>query len=164
MIKFLKYCLSIFIVTTFISCNKDVINATYFGGKIKNPKSNHVVLFNINNKVIDTLFLNDKNTFLGKYDSLPEGLYHFEHGPENQFIYIEPNDSLLIRLNTWDFDETLVFSGIGAEKNNTLISAYLDMEKEGKEFYSFYQLPPIKFKQKTTELLQIKAPIVEMGF
>ena len=155
MIKFLKYSLSLFTLIAFLSCDNDKKKVTYFGGKIKNPKSDHVILFNSTDP-IDTLFLNKKNTFLGTYDSLPEGLYHFKHGPEHQFVYIEPNDSILIRLNTWDFDESLVFSGSDAEKNNTLISVFVDIEREKKEFYPYYKLSPSQFKQKADNLLEKK--------
>ena len=155
MSKFLKYSLSLFTLLAFISCNNDTKKSTFFGGKIKNPKSDHVILFN-NDSAIDTIFLNEKNIFSAKYDSLPEGLYHFKHGPEHQFVYIEPNDSILIRLNTWDFDESLVFSGIGAEKNNALIGVYLDIEKEKKDFYPHYKLKPSEFKQKADQLLTDK--------
>ena len=155
MIKFLKYSLPLIILIAFLSCNKDIKKATYFGGKIKNPKTDHVILFN-NDKVLDTIYLNEKNIFSAKYDSLPEGLYHFKHGPEHQFVYIEPNDSILIRLNSWDFDESLVFSGVGAEKNNALIGVFLDIEKEKKDFYPHYKLSPSEFKQKADELLADK--------
>ena len=57
-----------------------------------------------------------------KFKNLKGGLYTFKHGVEFQYIFLQPNDSLLLRLNTWDFDESLVFSGKGAEKNNLLIN------------------------------------------
>lgn len=155
MSKFFKYSLSLFTLLAFLSCDKEQKKETCFGGKIKNPKSDHVILFN-NDKAIDTIFLDKKNTFLGKYDSLPEGLYHFKHGPEHQFVYIEPNDSILIRLNTWDFDESLVFSGKGAEKNNALIGVFLDIEEEKKDFYPYYSLPAKEFKEKSNNLLAQK--------
>ena len=110
-------------ISVFIGCeSKTVCNSTYFGGKIINPKTNHVVLFE-NETPIDTFYLDNKNSFLGEITSLNEGLFYFKHGNENQYVYLEPKDSLLIRLNTWNFDETLVFSGKGAEKNNLLIEA-----------------------------------------
>ena len=132
-------------------------NATYFGGKIINPKTNFVILYN-KEKVVDTLFLNEHNKFFGKYENLGKGFYHFEHGNEYQNIYLVPNDSILIRLNTWDFDETLVFSGIGAEKNNILIDCFLESEREYKneKLYSFYALDSKNFKEKMDSVLIIK--------
>ena len=143
-------------ISVFIGCeNKTVCNSTYFGGKIINPKTNHVVLFE-NETPIDTFYLDNKNSFLGEITSLNEGLFYFKHGNENQYVYLEPKDSLLIRLNTWNFDETLVFSGKGAEKNNLLIDSFLESEKDKKIFYSYYDLPPVDFNAKVLEVEKIK--------
>ena len=38
----------------------------------------------------------------------------------------------MFRLNTLDFDESLVFTGEGAKKNNYLINLFLEHEKEEK--------------------------------
>lgn len=144
------------ILTILISCNSDNKNTpTYFGGKIINPKSNQVVLCTME-KVIDTFLLDSKNKFIGKIKNANEGLYYFIHGNENQYVYIEPKDSLMIRLNTWDFDESLVFAGKGAERNNILIDCFLENEKDKKLFYQYNKLPPKDFKVKVDSLLVIK--------
>ena len=118
---------------------KNENSKTFFGGKIINPKTKFVVLYS-NDKVIDTLLLNHRNKFLATYDNLDEGLYYFEHGNENQYVYLEPKDSLMLRLNTWDFDESLVFAGEGAERNNILIDIFLEAENERKLFYQLNNL------------------------
>jgi hypothetical protein len=138
-----------------ISCTPKKNKTTYFGGKIINPKSKYVTLHSMD-KVIDTLFLKDDNTFLGTLKNASEGLYYFIHGNENQYIYLEPKDSLMIRLNTWDFDESLVFAGIGAERNNILIDCFLEEENNAKTFYKFNTLNPKQFKHKTDSLIQLK--------
>ncbi|UAM99270.1 hypothetical protein K8354_05460 [Polaribacter litorisediminis] len=139
-----------------ISCNtanKDTI--TYFGGKIINPNSSHVVLYSMD-KVIDTFALDSNNKFIGKIKNADEGVYYFMHGNENQHIYLEPEDSLMLRLNTWDFDESLVFAGKGAERNNILVDCFLENEKERKIFYQFNRLEPAIFKSKVDSLLAVK--------
>ena len=88
--------------------------------------------------------------------TLQEGLFNFKHGNEQQYIYLEPKDSLLIRLNTWNFDETLVFSGKGAERNNLLIDSFLESEKERKIFYQYYDLPPSEFSTKVAQVEKVK--------
>lgn len=144
------------VFTTLMGCKSPPENpSTYFGGKIINPKSNHVVLYSME-KVIDTLFLDSNNKFLGKYDKVDEGLYYFVHGFENQYIYLEPKDSLMLRLNTWDFDESLVFAGKGAERNNILIDCFLEDEKEKKDFYRYNRLEPKDFKLKIDSLIREK--------
>lgn len=145
-----------FLLTVFVSCNKTIKNSkTYFGGKIINPKSNHVVLYSMD-KVIDTFSINSENKFGGSLDSIQEGLYYFVHGNENQFLYIEPKDSIMLSLNTWDFDESLVFSGIGAERNNVLIDCFLQFEKDEKTFYTYNLLKPKPFKLKVDSIISLR--------
>lgn len=136
-----------------ISCNSGNREAfTYFGGKIINPKTNHVILYSLD-KVIDTFLLNTENKFIGKVNIVNEGLYYFIHGDENQHIYLEPEDSLMLRLNTWDFDESLVFAGKGAERNNILVDCFLENEKERKFFYKFNKSESNVFKGKVDSLM-----------
>lgn len=143
-------------ITVLLGCNHaPVCNSTYFGGKIINPKSNCIILFE-NEIPLDTFYLDKNNTFLGEIPSLHEGLFNFKHGNEQQYIYLEPKDSILIRLNTWNFDETLVFSGKGAERNNLLIDSFLESEKERRIFYQYYDLPPTEFSAKVSQLEKVK--------
>jgi len=152
----MKHTFSFFLLLAIVSCSstkEDV--TTYFGGKIINPKTNYVILLKME-KVIDTFFLDKNNKFIGKIDSIQSGLYQFIHGNEHQSVYFEPQDSLLIRLNTFDFDESLVFSGKGAKRNNMLIDCFLEAEKDNKKFYKNYSLSPKKIKTKTDSLLLLK--------
>ena len=145
----------IVVIFALISCNNNsgTCDATYFGGQIINPKSNFVTLEK-NNVVIDTMYLDVKNNFSTILDADTEGLYTFicgsRTGTQYQYVYFEPKDSILMRLNTWDFDESLVFSGRGAEKNNFLITLYLQNEKNEKSFSSNYNLNSELFEKKIT--------------
>lgn len=128
------------IIFTFYSCNfitnykNEEKVKTYFGGKIINPKSSHIILSDQFN-VIDSIKLNEDNTFSSRLENIKEGLYFFKHGPDYQYIYFEKGDSLLLRLNTWDFHESLVFSGKAenAERNNLLIQFLLQSKRDEKE-------------------------------
>lgn len=113
----------------------------YFGGEIVNPQSDYIILTK-DEKPIDTIMLDGRNRFMYKIDHVEEGLYSFYHGGELQMMMLEPMDSLLIRLNTMEFDESLVFSGIGAKRNNFLINDFLDNEKTKQRLYSYCQLSP----------------------
>ena len=156
MIKYLFNFILFFSIILFTSCNSTPKNTdTYFGGKIINPKSNFVVLFSMD-KVIDTMYLEKDNRFIGKLNVINEGLYYFVHGDENQYIYIEPQDSLMLRLNTWDFDESIVFAGKGAERNNILIDCFLEEEKDNKMFYQLNELEPKAFYLKIDSLISLK--------
>ena len=143
-------------ISVLLGCNNSqVCNSTYFGGKIINPKSNCIILFE-NEIPLDTFYLDKNNTFLGEIPSLHEGLFNFKHGNEQQYIYLQPKDSLLIRLNTWDFDETLVFSGKGAERNNLLIDSFLESERERRIFFQYYDLSPTEFSAKVSQVEKVK--------
>ncbi len=151
----MKRLITVILVILAIGCktNKDEIT-NYFGGEIINPKSDHV-LFLKDDKVIDTLFLDENNRFISKYKSL-DGLYTFKHGNEFQYIYMEPADSILIRLNTWDFDESLVFSGKGSSKNNYLINLFLQNEKEEMAMYQYFSLNATDFQFKLDSLAKAR--------
>ena len=155
MIKKLVIFLQILFLSVLIGCNSGKKDTSiYFGGKIINPKSSHVILYSMD-KVIDTFHLDSKNKFIGKFNNLNEGLYYFVHGNENQHIYLEPEDSLMLRLNTWDFDESLVFAGKGAERNNILLDCFLEDEKESNFFFNFNKLEPNIFKSKVDSLISV---------
>ena len=156
MIKYLFNFILLVAVTAFVSCDSTPKSTTtYFGGKIINPKSNFVVLYSMD-KVIDTMYLRKNNKFIGKLNNANEGLYYFKHGNENQYIYLEPQDSLMLRLNTWDFDESIVFAGKGAERNNILIDCFLEEEKDNKLFYRLNKLEPKEFHVKIDSLISLK--------
>lgn len=139
---------------TLASCGKrgEVCDATYFGGHIKNPKQAFVTLSK-NDVIVDTMYLDEYNNFMTQLDVDAQGLYHFNHGLEYQYVYFEPRDSILLRLNTWDFDESLVFSGRGSEKNNFLIGLYLQNEKNEHSFSPYYNLESEQFEEKINSSL-----------
>ncbi|MEN8186968.1 MAG: hypothetical protein ABFR05_07545 [Bacteroidota bacterium] len=122
-------------------------NITFFGGKIKNPKDKYVY-FAKDEVVIDSVILNEHNRFKFSIDSIEEGIYTFKHGPEFQYLYLQPKDSLLIYLNTWDFDESLIFSGKGGAKNNFLINVFLQQEENQKRFHHKYNLEEEEFSKE----------------
>jgi hypothetical protein len=115
-------------------------HVAYFGGEIENPKNNFVV-FMKNDKVVDTFYLDENNRFFHKFDSLTPGLYSFKHDPEYQYVFFDKNDSLMIRLNSNDFDNTLMFCGRGDEKNNFMMELYLKDMKLKNDLFDVYEKP-----------------------
>ena len=103
--------------------------AVFVGGNIINPSNNYVILYDTQNN-IDTLYLNDKNRFSHYFTTFKPGIHSFVHGGKHQSILLEENDSIMIHINTLDFDESIVYNGIGAKKNNYLINLLLKLEKE----------------------------------
>lgn len=129
------------------SCSKgfdDNDYTAYFGGEIINPKNNYV-LFLKDDEILDTLFLDRENRFFISFDSLVPGLYTFKHEPEYQYVYFEKNDSLMVRINTRDFDESVVFCGRGDEKNNFLMELYLKHFNERVNMFDILEKEPEQF-------------------
>ena len=139
------------LIFSFSSCDdKEQTTYTFFGGKIKNPKDKYVYIKK-GKTVLDSARLDSNNKFSFTLDSLDLGLYSFWHGAEFQYLYLEPQDSLLIYLNSWDFDESLIFSGKGSGKNNYLINLYLDQERTEKGFKNNYKLDEASFTKVIDE-------------
>ncbi|SFU53704.1 hypothetical protein SAMN05216480_106118 [Pustulibacterium marinum] len=151
------------LVLTLVSCGDDD-DETYFGGEIVNPKTNSVVLFK-DGSPVDTAKLDSRNRFLFKFSSLESGLYYFYNQPEYQYIILEQGDSLLLRLNTYDFHESLVYSGKGAEKNNVLIAQFLQ-DKKDKQFIrrNLVELSPDGFKLRIDSMYASKLEKLDRFF
>ncbi|WP_142786280.1 hypothetical protein [Changchengzhania lutea] len=148
------YTLLLLILTVF-SCKNEVDtleeNYAYLGGKIINPNTDYVILSK-SDATIDTLFLDANDRFMHKVENLEAGLYKFYHGGEFQLVLLEPRDSILFRLNTLDFDESLVYTGDGAKKNNYLINDFLMNEKEKKTIYKLSQLDADVYEKKVDSI------------
>lgn len=140
MIKnYIKYFLplSIVLFTSLTSCKKVFKEdnfVAYFGGEVLNPQEKYV-LFLKDDEVIDTIYLDKNNRFMHKFDSLTPGLYTFKHNPEYQYVYFDKNDSLMVRINTLEFDNSIVFCGRGDEKNNFLMELFLKNEADRSMMY-----------------------------
>jgi len=145
---FYKYLVCyILLASITLGCNSNGENSdfAYIGGEVINPKNKSIVLYNTKGKVSNTFTLDDNNRFLHKITDLQPGLYSIRHGGEYQMVLLEPNDSIMFRLNTYDFDESLVFTGNGAKKNNYLIKTYIANEKEAKKLSRYAQKDPDAF-------------------
>ncbi|MEZ4838684.1 TlpA family protein disulfide reductase [Flavobacterium sp.] len=131
----------------FSGCQKEFGSdnfTAYFGGEVINPKSNFV-LFLKDDEVVDTLFLDKNNRFIKKFDSLAPGLYTFKHEPEYQYVYFDKNDSLMVRINPIEFDESIVFCGRGDDKNNFLMELYLKNEADKNKMFDVFDYPVEQF-------------------
>lgn len=139
-----------FLFVSFTSCNKKFDNddyTAYFGGEVINPINPYIILSR-DSKVIDTIRLKENNTFFAKFDSLTPGLYTFSHEPEYQYVYFDKNDSLMVHINSKEFDESIMFCGRGDEKNNFLMNVFLKNEKDKEAVFEQFDYDIKKFNQK----------------
>ncbi len=127
------YCFFLFLGLISLSCNKEKQEAQtiFLAGQIINPSSRNVTLYG-GNRTVETFSLDDQLRFQKIFDSLPNGIYKLEHLPEYQSLLLEKGDSLWVRINAAAFDESIVFSGRGASKNNFLMELVLKQEKENQ--------------------------------
>jgi hypothetical protein len=153
------YYLILLFGVTLVSCKKDSKqdegDVAFIGGELVNPTSNYVIISK-GEEVLDTVSLTEKNRFLYKVTDMEPGLYKFHHGVEYQMMLLEPTDSIMLRLNTMEFDESLVFTGKGARKNNYLINLFLNSEVEEKAILEFSQLPANEFEIKLDSIREVK--------
>src|SRR5690606_22234358 len=80
--------------------------------------------------------------------------YSFKHEAEYQYVYFDKNDSIMIRINTNDFDESLVFCGRGDEKNNFLVEMYLINQKDRNLMFPTFDLEEDSFSKKADSSYQ----------
>lgn len=149
--------LLLFLILPFVCCTNgkhEDIELTWIGGQIINPKSDFVVILK-DNHVLDTVKLDSNNFFKFSTGCIAPGLYSFTHS-EYQIFYVEPGDSLMIRVNTADFDESLTYSGTGAAENNLLIDLFLMNESENTLMPALYRLSPADFEQKIDSLRAVR--------
>ena len=154
----MKYFYVTIIIALTYSCSHSPTSA-YSGGEIVNPTTDRVYLYR-NNTVVDSALLNESNRFSFHIENLQEGLYHFDHN-EYQYIILEKGDSLMVRLNTLDFDESLVFTGKGAIKNNFLMDMFLIYEDEEKAVNTYSELDAEDFMAKIDSLRAMKQELLE---
>ncbi len=133
----------------FNSCydSNDGDYSAYFGGEVVNPK-NKWMLFYKGDQLIDSIPLDKDNRFFKRFDSLEPGLYSFKHEPEFQYVYFDKNDSIMVRLNTYNFDESIVFCGRGDEKNNFLVEVYLRNQEDKNNMFPTFDLDEVGFSHK----------------
>ncbi len=86
-------------------------NVVFIGGDIINPSNNYVVLYDPKDNV-DTLFLSENNKFSHHFTNFNPGIHSFVHGGKHQSILLESNDSIMMHINTHDFDGSLTYNRI----------------------------------------------------
>lgn len=157
MLLFKKLLLFLFLIG-FIACqNKDADrkkNTTWISGQIINPKVDYII-FSKGSETLDTVKLDSNNFFLFRSEEITPGLYSFRHH-ENQIMFLEPGDSLMLYLNTIDFDESLAYSGRGAERNNLLMDFFLSNETDINNLAKWYPLTAEEFVIKIDSTKRIK--------
>lgn len=150
--RFLFLCL----IINLLSCTStEKRQSTFLGGHIVNPNSS-VVILEHKDKPIDTIPLDDNNNFSYEFSPEDESIYTFRHYTESQTIYLNPGDSLVLRVNTLEFDESLSYGGTSSMENNFLINMFLMNEQDNDLVLSYYKIAPEQFVAKTDSILNVR--------
>lgn len=101
-----------------------------FKAEITNPKGDSIFFqdTNGNQKIIKIIAAKKKGVFVDTLNVVP-GRYYFVHGNELTAVYLKNGFDLKLKLDTKMFDETLVYSGKGADENNYLAKNLLLQEQ-----------------------------------
>ncbi|MEY3237617.1 MAG: hypothetical protein RI883_1718 [Bacteroidota bacterium] len=119
---------------------------TYLKGKITNPSTNKCYLYSVLTDVetgeyqqiyLDSTELNKEGEFSMVFNLEKSTIAYFYDGKESTTLNLHKGDELYLTLNTKFFDETIVFSGKGSERNNALKNLALLQSTIGDKFDSY---------------------------
>jgi len=155
---FLKLIILVNILFFFNSCSNNDPNVFFIGGEIINPSSSSVNVYR-NNIKIDSIELDEENKFFKQINNVNSGIYRIEHLPEYQNILVDKGDSIWIRANAEDFNESLSFTGKGSSKNNFLIDISNYLNNEDDYLSNMYSQNSIRFRGIIDSLFKEKENI-----
>lgn len=114
-------------IVALVSCNtnktKDFVT---FSGKITNNKADTIRV--VNRDYSKAIAVNEDGTFSDTLHITP-GIFYFDNGTESTPLFLKNGYDIFMSLNTEAFDETITYSGKGAENNNYLAKKSLFQEK-----------------------------------
>jgi len=125
--------LLILLVLTIIACSKEETKIDYviLTGKIENING-PTLSVRSSVKVLKDISVQEDGTFIDTIKDVQPGYYIFRYNNETSGFYLKPGDNLNLSLDTNEFDESIVYSGIGSTENNYLVQKFLKDEGLGK--------------------------------
>lgn len=155
-IHFMKRLLLTGLVLTMLACEeeKPKIDYALLSGKIENPAGESLAIFKGNN-LVKKLVVNKDGTFTDTL-KIEDGYYKFNHGNERSSMYLTQGDDLTLSLNTKTFDESIKYTGIGAENSNFLASKLLAEEKLDLNYTKIFAMEENEFLSMMNEVKSSK--------
>ncbi len=143
-------------IAFFVSCTSTqveqetvVVEPATFSGTIANPGGDKIAIKGHNySQEID---VNEDGTFSGELTVDP-GYYTFKHNNEHSSFYLKPGDDLKLSLDTEEFDESISYSGTGANENNFIAAKYMFGETNTPTTKELYSLDEGDFLKSIDEL------------
>ena len=154
--KSLKYIVSAFFLVFIFSCsNTEKQKRTIIAGKIFNPQGKFIYLKSEGH--IDTINIDTEGNFHFESTLINISRYYtFSHGRERTTMFVIPNDSIHISLDTPEFDETLTYSGDDSDYNNYIAKSLLLDENMEINYEGLFKLDEGNFIAKLDSIKLIK--------
>ncbi len=120
----MKKLLLLLCVFAIVSCQEEPKDYVTLSGKISNPHESKTLKVFKDKTYEKNITINDDGTFNDTL-KVAEGDYSIRHGDEYGSIYLKNGFESSFETDYEDFDNTLVYKGDGADKNNYSIKSYL---------------------------------------
>ncbi|WP_194768156.1 TlpA family protein disulfide reductase [Tamlana sp. I1] len=132
-------------VLVFMSCKEEAPkDYVTLSGKIENQNSDSLLVRS--RTFTKKINVNQDGTFSDTL-KIEDGNYTLFDGTEQTPIYLKNGYDINITLNTKEFDETITYSGVGAEASNFLAKKAL-MQEQLFSDYTIYDLEKSEFETK----------------
>ncbi len=108
-------------------------------GQVKNPSGGSVMISHIDNQKLVSAALDTNGNFSLKTKA-EEGYYFLNYGRNSTYIFLFPNDAVKVTFDANDFENSLVFEGIGAARNNYLQTKSKIHKELTDDLVAFYKV------------------------
>jgi thiol-disulfide isomerase/thioredoxin len=153
-----------FILTVFISALTIAQETMTFQAEIANKNSNTLSI-NSGRETIQKIEADEKGNFKATF-AIKEGLYQLFDGAEYANLYFKNGYNLKMTMDATKFDETISFSGNGAEENNFL--AQRTLQENSIDFQTMLELDADGFNKaseafKASQLASLEASKIDVN-
>lgn len=111
--------------------------------EITNRNTDYINIKSLNGQLVKKIEIN-KNGIFKDTLKVKEGKYVLNDGVENTELYLKNGYSIQLKMDAKQFDESIVYTGIGALENNTLAKRILQDEQYFKT--DFTELDEVAFE------------------
>ncbi|WP_100615752.1 TlpA family protein disulfide reductase [Confluentibacter citreus] len=111
-----------------ISCKEEPKNYVTFSGQITNKNSDSLIIRSSYSPYSKTIHLKEDGSFSDTL-KVETGFYNLYDGNESTNLFLRNGFNITVTINTDEFDESITYSGNGAEHSNFIAKEYLLQEK-----------------------------------
>jgi len=134
-----------------MACEKDKeTNYALISGQIKNSNSKKVLLES--GDFSAEIAISEDGTFSDTLNIPESGFFNMSIGREYTPLHLSYGDSLFVNIDAPKFDESIIYTGTGAAKNNYLAKKTRDNASVKANSVAFYSLDESEFKSKVAEI------------